>query len=73
MQIFTIYKFMIIFEDYIMKRRASHFIDQEPLFPFDYGLSYTTFRHGTPELSTTLECNITFVSLRFAAFSLGLR
>jgi hypothetical protein len=64
---------MIIFEDYIMKRRASHFIDQEPLFPFDYGLSYTTFRHGTPELGTTLECYITFVSLRFAAFSLGIR
>jgi hypothetical protein len=64
---------MIIFEDYSMKRRACHFIDQGPLFPFDYGLSYTTFRHGTPELSTTLECNITFVSLRFAAFSLGIR
>ena len=67
MQIFTIYKFMIIFEDYIMKRVPATSSIRSRSFPFDYGLSYTTFRNGTPELGNTLNLHY-FVSLRLQRF-----
>ena len=41
------------FEDYSMKGRTYRFMDQEPLFPFGHGLSYTTFSYGLPALSET--------------------
>ncbi|MDA0991253.1 MAG: glycoside hydrolase family 3 C-terminal domain-containing protein, partial [Verrucomicrobia bacterium] len=36
------------FTDYAMKGRTYRFMDEEPLFRFGYGLSYTTFAYGEP-------------------------
>ena len=34
------------FEDYSMAKRTYRYFDGEPLYPFGYGLSYTSFRYG---------------------------
>ena len=38
------------FEDYDMKGRTYRFFTQEPLYPFGYGLSYTTFTYSNLSL-----------------------
>ncbi|HSC44810.1 MAG TPA: glycoside hydrolase family 3 C-terminal domain-containing protein [Candidatus Acidoferrum sp.] len=38
------------FEDYSMAKRTYRYFDGEPLYPFGYGLSYTTFTYGKAKL-----------------------
>jgi beta-glucosidase len=39
------------YEDYSMKGRSYRFFAGEPLYPFGYGLSYTTFSYGKASVS----------------------
>jgi beta-glucosidase len=40
------------FEDYSMARRTYRYFSGDPLFPFGYGLSYTQFEYGKPNVSS---------------------
>ncbi|NLA58561.1 MAG: glycoside hydrolase family 3 protein [Firmicutes bacterium] len=41
------------FEDYSMKNRTYRYMEDEPLYPFGYGLSYTKFAYSDLALSRT--------------------
>jgi len=40
------------FEDYSMKNRTYKYMEEEPLYPFGYGLSYSTFEYADLALSS---------------------
>jgi len=42
------------FEDYSMKGRTYRYFDGEPLWPFGYGLSYTSFRYSSLALPSAV-------------------
>jgi beta-glucosidase len=41
------------FEDYSMAKRTYRYFDGEPLYPFGFGLSYTSFSYDQPRTDTT--------------------
>jgi beta-glucosidase len=41
------------FTDYSMKGRTYRYMEEEPLYPFGYGLSYSTFRFDSLSLSAS--------------------
>lgn len=43
------------FEDYDMAGHTYRFFKGEPLFPFGYGLSYTTFKYGKMRLASSVK------------------
>ncbi|WP_082333792.1 glycoside hydrolase family 3 C-terminal domain-containing protein [Mangrovimonas sp. TPBH4] len=46
------YEQLPAYEDYTMKGRTYKYMEKEPLYPFGFGLSYTSFSYGVPKLSS---------------------
>ncbi|MGM9798839.1 MAG: xylan 1,4-beta-xylosidase [Parabacteroides sp.] len=61
------------FQDYSMKGRTYRYMTQTPLYPFGYGLSYTTFAYGNGALSKTKIAANESVTLTFDVANTGKR
>lgn len=61
------------FEDYSMKGCTYRYMQQQPLFPFGHGLSYTTFTYGEANLSKNVIGNGETVTLTVPISNVGQR
>ena len=59
------------FQDYSMKGRTYRYMTQTPLYPFGYGLSYTSFAYGNGALSKTKIATNETVTLTFNLANTG--
>lgn len=59
------------FQDYNMKGRTYRYMTQEPLYPFGYGLSYSTFDYQNAKLSTDKIAKDQSVSVSFDLANTG--
>ncbi|RHJ81464.1 glycoside hydrolase family 3 C-terminal domain-containing protein [Parabacteroides sp. AM08-6] len=59
------------FEDYSMKGRTYRYMTQTPLYPFGYGLSYTTFSYRNAKLSSNKITKDQSVTLTFDIANTG--
>jgi len=61
------------FEDYSMKGRTYRYMIQAPLYPFGYGLSYTSFAYKSAKLSKAVICKSDSVKLAIEVQNTGKR
>ena len=61
------------FEDYSMKGRTYRYMEEAPLFPFGFGLSYTSFATGTATLSVPVMRNRDTLTLTIPLTNTGKR
>ncbi|TZF86496.1 glycoside hydrolase family 3 protein (plasmid) [Pedobacter sp. BS3] len=59
------------YEDYSMKGRTYRYMTAEPLYPFGYGLSYTTFNYAAIKLSAQKVKRNTPVNIQFTLSNTG--
>lgn len=61
------------FSNYNMKGRTYRYMTEKPLYPFGYGLSYTTFEYGDAQLSAPTISKTDNVTLSFKLSNTGKR